>query len=206
LRSWSSICLAFSLCLCSFSRVSAQATAAAVPQEHAPRVFALTAGGSYAFRSDLPLSASERSVRPWGLQTGVRFGWQVGGLAGGRASWVGFETEFALQPGHDYHTSYALLYGIFAKHALTRHERVRPYFAYGLGAGQVWIRSVEGRGIGHQTRVEMGMDLRLAERRWLSLALIYQAVIMPNFALDDMPARDTSFHALVLATGVWFAP
>jgi hypothetical protein len=203
-RRWSSICLAFSLCLCCLPRASAHGTAADQPQDHAPRVFALSAAGSYAFRSELPLTANGRSVRPWGVQAGARFGWQVGGFAGGRASWVGFETEFALQPGHDYRTSYALLYGIFAKHALTRHTRVRPYFAYGLGAGQVWVRNVDGRGIGHQTRVEVGMDFRAAERRRVSLALIYQAVIMPSLAREDAPASDASFHALVLATGIWF--
>lgn len=173
-------------------------------QEHAPRVFALTVAGSYAFRSELPLSASERTVRPWGLQAGARFGWQVGGLAGGRGSWIGFETEFALQPGQDYRSSYALLYGLFAKHALTRHTHVRPYFGYGLGAGQVWVSDVDGRGIGHETRVEIGLDVRTAERRQLSVALIYQAVIMPSFARVDAPASDTSFHAAVLSTGVWF--
>jgi len=167
-------------------------------------VFAVTGAGSYAFRSELPLSANGRTVRPWGVQVGGRFGWQVGGLAGGRASWIGFEMDVALQPGHDYRTSYALLYGLFAKHALTRHTRVRPYFAYGLGAGQVWVRDVDGRGIGHQTRVEFGLDVRRAEERQLTLALIYQAVIMPSLARADAPASDTSFHAVVLAMGVWF--
>jgi hypothetical protein len=178
--------------------------AAPAVQEHAPRVFALSVGGSYAFRSELPLSTSDRTVRPWGLQAGARFGWQVGGLAGGRGSWIGFEMEFALQPGHDYRSSYALLYGLFAKHALTRHTHVRPYFGYGLGAGQVWVNGVDGRGIGHETRVEFGMDVRSAERRHFSLALIYQAVIMPSFARADAPASDTSLHAAVLSMGVWF--
>lgn len=209
MRRWSWICLAV---LCSSfptlasadELASAPGSPAPAAQEHAPRVFALSAAGSYAFRSELPLSASDRTVRPWGLQAGARFGWQVGGLAGGRGSWIGFEMEFALQPGQDYRSSYALLYGLFAKHALTRHTRVRPYFGYGLGAGQVWVSGVDGRGIGHETRVEIGIDVRTAERRQLSVALIYQAVIMPSFASADTPASDTSFHAAVLSTGVWF--
>lgn len=210
MRRWSWIGLAFSLCfscppLASAGEpINSSEPAGAAAQEHAPRVFALSAAGSYAFRSELPLSASDRAVRPWGVQAGARFGWQVGGLAGGRGSWIGFEMEFALQPGHDYRSSYALLYGLFAKHALTRHTRMRPYFGYGLGAGQVWVSGVDGRGIGHETRVELGIDVRTAERRHLSVALIYQAVIMPSFARADAPASDTSFHAAVLAMGVWF--
>lgn len=210
MRRWSLPCFALGLCFFvspapAFAQAPVAAEpAAAAPAQHAPRVYALTLAGSYAFRSALPLSASGETVRPWGLQAGARFGWQVGGLAGGRGSWVGFEMEFALQPGHDYRTSYALLYGIFAKHALTRHTRVRPYFAYGLGAGQVWVHGVDGRGIGHQTRVEIGMDVRVAEQRMISIALIYQALIMPSLAREDAPASDTSSHAAVLATGIWF--
>jgi hypothetical protein len=201
----SSFLLALSLCLCSLRAVAEPPPAPADgAEDHAPRVFALSGAGSYTFRNKLPLSESGESVRPWGLQAGARFGWQVGGLAGGRASWVGFEMVFAAQPGHDYRSSYALLYGIFAKHALTRHTRLRPYFAYGLGAGQVWVHGVDGRGTGHQTRVEIGLDVRRAERRQLTLSLIYQALIMPGFARDGAPPTDTSSHALVLATGVWF--
>jgi hypothetical protein len=172
--------------------------------DHAPRTYGVTVAGSYAFRSRLPLSQRGSTQRPWGLQLGARFGWQVGGLVSGRPSTVGFETDFALQPGNnDYRASYALLYGVFAKHALTRNPRVRPYFCYGLGAAQVWVAHVEGRGIGHATRLGFGLDLRAADRRHLTFALTYQGVILPSFALDGAPARDTSFHAAVLSAGFW---
>ena len=203
---WLCFLVACGLCLARAPSAAAEPAAQVepAPQQHAPRVFAVTAAGSYAFRSELPLTQSGRSVRPWGLQGGARFGWQVGGLAGGRASWIGFEMHFAAQPGKDYRDSYALLYGLFAKHALSRHARVRPYFCYGLGAAQVWVRDVGGRGIGHETRVELGIDVRTAERRHVTLALTYQAVIMPSFARDGLPASDTSFHAALLSTGLWF--
>lgn len=172
--------------------------------DHAPRTYGVTVAGSYAFRSHLPLSQSGSTQHPWGLQVGARFGWQVGGLVTGRPATVGFETDFALQPGSsDYRASYALLYGVFAKHALTRNPRVRPYFCYGLGAAQVWVAHVDGRGIGHATRLGLGVDIRAAARRHLTLALTYQGVIIPSFARDGVPARDTSFHAAVLSVGFW---
>ena len=57
---------------------------------------------------------------------------------------------------------------------------------------------------GHATRIAFGVDTRLDERLHLSLAATYQGIMMPNFALADVPARDTSFHSCVLSIGVWF--
>ena len=58
-------------------------------------------------------------------------------------------------------------YGIYVKHALWPRQRVRLFFAYGLGATQVWVRNVESRGIGHLTRLAVGMDVHL--HKWLQL-------------------------------------
>ena len=172
--------------------------------DHAPRAYAINLGGSYAFLSRLPLTESGRTYRPAGVQIGGRFGWQVRGLRGGAPSTIGIESDFSFLPGRGARSSYGLIYGVFAKHSFTSSLRARPYFAYGLGAAQIWVAEVHGRGIGHATRIAVGLDTRLRERLYLSFALSYQGIIMPSFALKDRPARDTSFHSLVLSTGLWF--
>lgn len=175
--------------------------------DHAPRVFALHVGSSYAFRSRLPLTSDGRETHPYGVTLGGRFGWQVGGLSGLRApSFIGFETDVLFQAAKDARPSYALLYGVFAKHALSRHLRVRPYFAYGLGAAQVWVSEVDGRGIGHATRLGLGLDVPVGERRSLAVALAYQGILMPRFGEGGASAKSTSFHSLVLSLGLWFGP
>jgi hypothetical protein len=185
-------------------------TPAALPQaqpaasDHAPRVFALHVGSSYVFRNRLPLTQDGRETHPYGVTLGGRVGWQVGGLSGLRApSFIGFETDVLLQAAKDARQSYALLYGVFIKHALSRQLRVRPYFAYGLGAAQVWVSDVDGRGIGHATRLGLGVDVPLSDLRQLAIALSYQGILMPRFSEGD-GAKSTSFHSLVLTLGLWF--
>lgn len=173
-------------------------------RDHAPRVFALHVGSSYAFRNRLPLTSDGRETHPYGVTLGGRFGWQVGGLAGLRApSFIGFETDVLFQSASDARQSYAFLYGLFVKHALSRKLRMRPYFTYGLGAAQVWVKDVDGRGIGHATRLGFGVDVPLSDLRQLAIALAYQGVLMPRFA-DGDGAKSTSFHSLVLTLGLWF--
>jgi hypothetical protein len=172
--------------------------------DHAPRAYAVTLSGTYAFINHLPLRGDALTVRSAGVQLGGRFGWQVRGLRGGPPATVGFESDFLFQPGGQARDSYALIYGVFAKHSFTTWLRARPYFCYGLGAAQVWVSEVNGRGIGHATRVALGIDSIVAERLFLSFALSYQGIIMPSFAIDGEPRRDTSFHGLVLSTGLWF--
>ncbi len=172
--------------------------------DRAPRAYGFTLGGSYAFVNRLPLTENGHARHLAGVLIGARFGWQVRGLAGGAPATVGFETDFLFQPARETRDSYGLIYGVFAKHSFSSRLRVRPYFSYGLGAAQVWVTQVGGRGIGHATRIAFGVDTRLDERLHLSLAATYQGIMMPNFALADVPARDTSFHSCVLSIGVWF--
>lgn len=160
-------------------------------------------GGTYAFLSRLPLTETGNTYRPAGLSIGGRFGWQVRGLRGGAPSTIGIESDFLYLPGRHARDGYALLYGVFAKHSFTQ-LRVRPYFAYGLGAAQVWVSRVQGRGIGHVTRLAFGVDVRLRERMHFSIALSYLGIMMPRFAVDQERPRDTSAHAGVLSTGLWF--
>jgi hypothetical protein len=173
--------------------------------DHAPRAYAVVLAGSYTFHNRLPVSEDSRSYRPAGLQIGGRFGWQVRGLRGGSPSTVGIESDFMYQPGRGAARSdYGIVYGVFAKHSFSTSVRARPYFAYGLGAAQIWIEDIAGRGLGHATRLAFGLDTRLRDRMYLTFALSYQGIIMPNFVLRDRPPLDTSFHSLLLSTGLWF--
>jgi hypothetical protein len=173
-------------------------------QDHAPRVYALSLGASYLFSSRLPLSESGRDPHMFGVQVGTRLGWQVRGLAGGDPASVGFELDFLAQPSAQVRDSYAMIYGVFAKHAFLSRLRTHPFISYGLGAAQVWVSEVDGRGIGHATRLTFGVDIGMRERLQLSVALSYQGIFMPNFGFEDRPARNTNFHGCVVSTGVWF--
>lgn len=172
--------------------------------DHAPRVYALSVGASYLFSSRLPLSDNGREPHMFGVQAGGRLGWQVRGLSGGDPASVGFELDFLAQPSGQVRDSYAMIYGVFAKHAFLSRLRTHPFISYGLGAAQVWVSEVDGRGIGHATRLTFGVDIGLGERLQLSVALSYQGIFMPNFAFEDRPARNTNFQGCVLSTGVWF--
>lgn len=191
-----------------WAQAVAAAAATSPPPEaahdHAPRVYALSLGASYLFSSRLPLSESGREPHLFGVQIGTRLGWQVRGLAGGDPASVGFELDFLAQPSAQVRDSYAMIYGVFAKHAFLSRLRTHPFISYGLGAAQVWVSEVDGRGIGHATRLTFGVDIGVRERLQLSVALSYQGIFMPNFGFDDRPARNTNFHGGVLSTGVWF--
>lgn len=167
-------------------------------------MYAISVAASYLFSNRLPLGASGRGPHLFGVQAGTRLGWQVRGFNGGDPASVGFELDFLAQPSSSVRDSYAMIYGVFAKHAFLSRLRAHPFMSYGLGAAQVWVSEVDGRGIGHATRLALGVDIRLRERLQLSLALAYQGIFMPNFALEDRPARSTNFQGCVLSTGVWF--
>ena len=183
---------------------STRAPAPPAKLARAPRVYSVTLGPAYAFSNQLPLSDTGDGRRSWGLQVGGRLGWQVRGLDGGNPASVGFETSFLMQPSGHVRDSYALLYGIFAKHSFLVDRRAHPFFSYGLGAAQVWVSEVDGRGIGHVTRLGFGVDIAIRPRLQISVTLTYQGIIMPSFALEGGSAHDTSIHGFVLSTGVWF--
>lgn len=185
------------------------------PASHAPRAWGVSLGGAYVFHNRLPLRESALDTPNAGGLLGLRYGWQVAGLTGGSPTTIGLETDVMVQGARGARMSYGLVYGLFVRHSFWgtqavahgangSHQRVRPFFSYGLGAAQVWVREVEGRGIGHATRLGLGLDIWLRERRYLTLTATYQAIMMPNFALADRPAKNTSFHAGIASLGLWF--
>lgn len=191
--------------LCGVSLLTTATAQADPPFEraHAPRVYAVTAGISYALRNRLPLSETPQREHPFGGLIGMRYGWQVGGF-GGAPSSLGFETDFLYQDASNVRASFGLLYGLFAKHALVAGQRARPFFSYGLGAGQIWVSGVEGRGIGHCTRVGVGVDVRHRDGLHTTITLAYYGLILRSLGEGGGPATNHSFHTIVIAAGPWF--
>lgn len=174
---------------------------------HAPRVMSLTAGYVYAPVSYLPVSLTDpigTKYRHHGLRIDWKAGWQVGGFVSGWHSYVGFFAGFFYQFGGTLADSLGLNYGIFAKHTVFPGKRVRPFLAYGLGATQVWVRELAGRGIGHVTRLSLGIDTKVSERVAIELELAYQFNILANFAIPPAEPRSHDFHTLSVTTGIWY--
>ena len=182
------------------------ATPAPTMMRHAPRVMSITAGYAYNPLSYLPLSAStpDGKYRNHGLRIDWKAGWQVGGFQSGWGSYVGFFAGFFYNFGQEVADNLGLNYGIFAKHNIFPGRRWRPYLAYGLGAIQVWVREREGRGIGHVTRLSVGLDAKVSERVALEFDASYQFNILPSFAVDGVAARSYDFHSISFTTGIWY--
>ena len=174
---------------------------------HAPRVGSIALGWTYSPISYLPLSADIVGGRyhTQGLRVDGKFGWQVGGFTSGFSSYVGFMAGFYYFFGGSVADSLGLDYGIFAKHVIVPGQRVRGFLSYGLGATQVWVRQLEGRGIGHVTRLSGGVDVKLKEQLRLELEVAYQFNILATFAsAQDQPSRSYDFHTVNMTVGLWF--
>lgn len=179
-----------------------------LPMRHAPRNFALSVGWTYTPSSSLPLTSVQvPMLTPQGVNVDARLGWQVGGYQSGWNSYVGFLASFFyyVGSGTGVSDSLGLDYGIFVKHVLFPGRRVRLFVGYGLGAVQVWVKDVGGRGIGHMTRLAAGLDTRLSENVHVSFEFAYKFNILPSFATDAATEpRSYDFHSLSLLGGLWF--
>ncbi|HMU41111.1 MAG TPA: hypothetical protein PKE31_19045 [Pseudomonadota bacterium] len=183
-------------------------TSPVVPSlRHAPRVFSLAAGWAYSPLSYLPLAEADPGTRfqTHGIRIDGKFGWQVGGFASRYPSYVGFMTGFFYLFGGSVADSLGIDYGIFAKHVIVPGQKVRAFLAYGLGATQVWVRSHDGRGIGHVTRLSAGVDFRLSRRVDAELECSYQFNILPTFSGPLAEGtRSHDFHTVQFLVGLWF--
>jgi hypothetical protein len=179
-----------------------------LPMRHAPRNFALSVGWTYTPSNSLPLTSIQvPMLTPQGVNVDARLGWQVGGYQSGWNSYVGFLASFFYYAGGGtgVSDSLGLDYGIFVKHVLFPGRRVRLFVGYGLGAVQVWVKDVGGRGIGHMTRLAAGLDTRITENVHVSFEFAYKFNILPSFATDAaVEPRSYDFHSLSLLGGLWF--
>ncbi|MFO0574203.1 MAG: hypothetical protein U1A78_09405 [Polyangia bacterium] len=179
-----------------------------LPMRHAPRNFALSVGWAYTPSNSLPLTPVQvPMLTPQGVNVDARLGWQVGGYQSGWNSYVGFIASFFyyVGSGTGVSDSLGLDYGIFVKHVLFPGRRVRLFVGYGLGAVQVWVKDVGGRGIGHMTRLAAGLDTRVSDNLHVSFEFAYKFNILPSFATDAaVEPRSYDFHSLSLLGGLWF--
>lgn len=174
-----------------------------------PRALFLTFGWTYTPSNSLPLNRTPGDMKPQtlnGLNIDGALLWQVRGFDGvSWPAWIGFMPSFYYLFGDIGQRDFlGMGYGIYVKHALWPRERFRLFFAYGLGATQVWVRDVDSRGIGHLTRLAVGMDVHL--RKWLQLTFefSYRFYNLPMLKLAETDALGYDFHSLNLQAGLWF--
>lgn len=170
--------------------------------DRVPRVVGLSVGWGWNTVDKLPVSLDGTKQQPHGLSVFSDFLWQVGGLAGGWPSWLGFMAGFLYFPGEKdiRRETIALEYGILVRHTVLPFSIVRPILAYGLGAVQAWVPGVEDRSIGHLTRLSVGADVVLNPDISLSFEVVYKIINMPTFgpptAADPGPYDFHTFGAL----------
>jgi hypothetical protein len=162
-------------------------------------------GWTYTPSNSLPLSTAASVLTPMGVDIDGRFGWQVGGIGSGWPAWVGFMAGFFYYVGNQgISDSFGIDYGIFAKHSLFPGPRIRLFVGYGLGVAQVWVKDLDGRGIGHVTRLSAGMDTKISEKVHFTVEFAYKFVMLPSFATATSPAANYDFQSLNVLGGLWF--
>jgi hypothetical protein len=171
-----------------------------------PRIIGLSVGWGWNTVNKLPVNTDGSKTQPHGLSLFADFLWQVGGLAGGWPSWLGFMSGFLYFPGSAVRRDvYVLEYGLLVRHGLFRASVLRPFLAYGLGATQAWVIGVENRGIGHLTRLSLGTDIIVKPTFTLSVELAYKIVNMPVFTTEpNTPGRAYDFHTLSALAGAHY--
>jgi hypothetical protein len=170
-----------------------------------PRSLGLAAGWVFSPISELPISPSGRTVHPHGAALYGDFLWQVGGIDEGWPSYIGFLTQFSFYPaGGQRRHALSLEYGILVKHFVFPQRVVRPFVTYGLGATQVWVLDVRSRGIGHLTRLSLGLDMAVSRKVSLSVEMAYRIANLPTFAVAGSWGRSYDFHTLSALAGIHF--
>lgn len=176
------------------------------PMWTVPKALFLTVGWSYTTSNSLPLSTMATVLTPQGVNLDGGFLWQVRGFDGVRwPAWVGFMTGFFYYVGATgINDSLGLDYGILVKHALFPQPRIRMYLAYGLGAAMVWIRDVDGRGLGGFERLSIGADIHAVKWLHVNFEVSYRFFELPTFKLADTDSGGYNFQTLSVLAGFWF--
>lgn len=174
-----------------------------------PRALFLTVGWTYTPSNSLPLAQTPGDMRPqtlMGINIDGALLWQVRGFDGvSWPAWIGFMPSFYYYFGDGGQNDFlGMGYGIYVKHALWPRQRVRLFFAYGLGATQVWVRNIESRGIGHLTRLAVGMDVHLHKWLQLTFEFSYRFYNLPMLKVAGSEVAGFDFHSLNLQAGLWF--
>jgi hypothetical protein len=167
-----------------------------------PKKIGLSLGWAYTYLDQLPNGKS----RNQGLSTFSPYLWQIGGLHTGWSSWIGLLTGVDFFPDSlkDKHTL-TLKYGVLIKHEVFPSFKISPFLSYGLGAMQVWVNQVRGRGISHYTRLSLGVDLAIDKSKDLSLEVVWSQQDIPYLQTDS--SRDPThlgFQSINMLLGIMF--
>ena len=177
-------------------------------RRRAPRSIGLWAGYAWNPVNYLPMRADGKLVKPHGASLLFDYGWQVGGLQpGGWPTYVGFLAGVNYYPGADERRHLMTIeYGLLVRHHLAPRWKVHPFLAYGLGAIQAFVFGVHGRGIGHLTRLSVGLEGSVTPKVRLALELIYKLDPIRGYRLGDA-AENPKFdiHTLSALFGVNFS-
>lgn len=177
-------------------------------RRRAPRSIGVWVGYAWNPVNYLPMRADDRRVKPHGASFLFDYGWQVGGLQpGGWPTYVGFLAGLNFYPGSDERRHLLTIeYGLLVRHHLAPKLKVHPFFAYGLGAIQAFVIGVDGRGIGHLTRLSVGFEGKVSERTRLALEIIYKLDPIRGFRRDGDTANPKfDIHTLSALFGVNFS-
>lgn len=172
-----------------------------------PRSIGVWLGWGWNAVNYLPLREDGAKAKPHGASFLFDYGWQVGGLRPrGWPSYVGFLAGTTFYPGAgDRRNALTIEYGLLVRHHLAPQWKVHPFLAYGLGAIQAFVFGVEGRGIGHLTRLSVGLEGKVSPKVRLALELIYKIDPIRAFRIDkamDSPKFD--IHTVSAMFGVNF--
>jgi hypothetical protein len=123
------------------------------------------------------------------------FGWQVGGLTGRPAAYIGIPLQISWAPrSGDGDPSYALAYGWTVRHDLLgKGRRIVPFLGYGLLLNQFFVPSVSGHVLGHETRFDAGADIRLSGAARLLVKVEYSMSYFYAFGRTRVSAGTASF-------------
>lgn len=176
------------------------------PRKRAPRSLGLWLGYAWTPINKLPLREDGAAVRAHGASLTIDYLWQVGGLQpGGWPAYVGFITGFNYFPGlGEQRHALAIEYGIVVRHTLAAHLKVYPYLGYGLGAVQALVFGASGRGIGHLTRLALGVEGKVAKKVRLAFEVVYKIDPIRAFGVGTAEPPRYDFHTLSGLFGVNF--
>lgn len=177
-------------------------------RRRAPRSIGVWVGYAWNPVNYLPMRADGKQVKPHGASFLFDYGWQVGGLQpGGWPTYVGFLAGLNFYPGADERRHLLTIeYGLLVRHHLAPKLKVHPFFAYGLGAIQAFVIGVDGRGIGHLTRLSVGFEGKVSERTRLAFEIIYKLDPIRGFRRDgDTSNPKFDIHTLSALFGVNFS-
>lgn len=174
--------------------------------ELVPRQFGMALGWSNIAIDNLPdaLIADPRP-HPNGVATFAHVLWQIAGLSRRWPTWLGPQLSLDVFPASPVSRRViALGYGFQIKHHFGRHPRVRPFLSYGIGAVQTWVKTIPGREVGHQTRVELGVAFPVSQATSLTVSSLYRHQGLATFFWDDAGTLSYSFHTFGALVGIIF--